>query len=214
MTAVFNYIILAFMGVSILAALFFVMRALRFRSRSTRQTYGVGQVEAARSSKIDIARGIAFVFLGLILLGVYGLSSRPTEAIVEPTLLPPTVVLEGSTAVPDTAVSTTPTATTIIPTPVSATIAPAATATAAPTQEPTEAPTTAAPVTAVVTSEVGVWLRGTPSTTGEQLEWVLGETVLTVMPGQQTADEFEWQQVRTPAGNEGWVAVDFIQINE
>jgi SH3-like domain-containing protein len=66
----------------------------------------------------------------------------------------------------------------------------------------------------VVTSEVGVWLRGTPSTEGEQLEWVLGGTILTVLPGQQTADDFDWQQVRTPAGNEGWVAVDFIQIDE
>ena len=211
MTAVLNIIILAFMGVSILAALYFMMRALRFRSRSTKQTYGVGQVEAARSSKIDIARGIAFVFFSLILWGAYGLSSRPTEAIAEPTPLPPTTVLDGSTAVPDTAV---PTTTKVIPSPVSATIAPAATPTARPTLEPTEAPTTAATVTAVVTSEVGVWLRGTPSTEGDQLEWVLNGTILTVMPGQQTADEFDWQQVRTPGGNEGWVAVDFIEINQ
>ncbi len=210
MTAVLNYIILAFMALSIVAALYFVGRGLRARSLSTKETYGVGQVEAARSMKIDIARGIGLVFLSLILLGVYGLSSRPTEASAEPTP-EPTAVLEMSTSVPDTAVPT-PTATTIIPTPVSATIAPAATPTAQPTLAPTEAPTTVAPLTAVVTSEVGVWLRATPSTTGEQIEWVLGGTVLTVLPGQQTADDFDWQQVRTPAGNEGWVAVDFIEI--
>jgi hypothetical protein len=209
-TAVLNIIILAFMVASIAAALFFVGRGLRARSLSTKETYGVGQVEAARSMKIDIARGIAFVFLGLILLGVYGLSSRPTEAIGEPTP-EPTQVLEVSTDEPDTAVST---ATTTIPTPVSATIAPAVTPTAEPTPEPTEVPPTPAPVTAVVISEVGVWLRGTPSTTGEQLEWVLNGTVLTVLPGQETADDFQWQQVRTPAGNEGWVALDFIEINE
>lgn len=212
MTAVLNTIILAFMALSIAAALFFVMRALRARSLSAKETYGVGQVEAARSMKIDIARGITFVFLGLILLGVYGLSSRPTEAIAEPTPPPlPTTVLEVSTDEPDTAV---PTTTTVIPTPVSATIAPIDTPTVEPTPEPTELPPTPAPVTAVVTSEVGVWLRATPSTTGEQLEWVLNGTVLTVLPGQETADDFDWQQVRTPSGNEGWVAVDFIQINE
>lgn len=213
MTAVLNYLILAFMGVSIAAALYFVGRGLRARSLSTKETYGVGQVEAARSMKIDIARGIAFVFLGLILLGVYGLSSRPTEAIAEPTPPSPTTVLDVNTDVPDTAVST-PTATTTVPTPVSATIAPTETPTVEPTPEPTEAPPTPAPVTAVVISEVGVWLRGTPSTTGEQLEWVLNGTVLTVLPGQQTADDFQWRQVRTPAGSEGWVAVDFIQIND
>jgi hypothetical protein len=211
-TAVLNTIILAFMALSIVSALYFVGRGLRARSLSTKETYGVGQVEAARSMKIDIARGIGLVFLSLILLGVYGLSSRPTEAIGEPTP-EPTAVLEVSTSVPDTAVPT-PTAITTIPTPVSATIAPAATPTAQPTLAPTEAPTTVAPVTAVVTSEVGVWLRGTPSTTGEQLEWVLNGTILTVLPGQQTADDFQWQQVRAPGGNEGWVAVDFIQINE
>ncbi len=212
MTAVLNTIILAFMAISIVAALYFVGRGLRARSLSTKETYGVGQVEAARSMKIDIARGIAFVFLGLIMLGVYGLSSRPTGAIGEP-VPEPTAVLEVGTDVPDTAVPS-PTATTLIPTPVSATIAPTETPTIEPSPEPTEEPPTPAPVTAVVTSEVGVWLRGTPSTTGEQLEWVLNGTILTVLPGQQTADDFQWQQVRAPGGNEGWVAVDFIQINE
>jgi hypothetical protein len=211
-TAVINTIILAFIGVTVLAALFFVGRGLRSRSLSTKEIYGVGQVEAARSMKIDMARGIAAIILGLILLGVYGLSSRPAEAIIEATP-EPTAVPEVSTDVPDTAVPG-PTATTEIPTPVSATLVPTETPTVEPTPEPTELPPTEAAVTAVVTSEVGVWLRGTPSTEGEQLEWVLGGTILTVLPGQQTADDFDWQQVRTPAGNEGWVAVDFIQIDE
>jgi hypothetical protein len=212
-TAVLNYIILAFMILSIVAALYFMMRGLRARSLSAKETYGVGQVEAVRSMKIDIARGIGLIFLSLILLGVYGLSSRPTEAIGEPTP-EPTAVLEVSTAVPDTIVPT-PTATLIIiPSPVSATIAPTEAPAVEPTLEPTEVPPTPAPVTAVVTSEVGVWLRGTPSTTGEQIEWVLNGTILTVLPGRETADDFDWQQVRTPTGSEGWVAVDFIEISQ
>lgn len=213
MTAVLNYLILAFMGVSVLAALFYIGRGLRSRSLSSKETYGVGQVEAARSMKIDMVRGIAAIFLGLILLGVYGLNSRPAEATIEPTPPEPTAVLEVSTDVPDTTVPT-PTVTTEIPTPVSATIAPTEAPTVEPIPEPTALPPTEAAATAVVTSEVGVWLRGTPSTIGEQLEWVLGGTILTVLPGQQTADDFDWQQVRTLAGNEGWVAVDFIEINE
>jgi hypothetical protein len=56
-------------------------------------------------------------------------------------------------------------------------------------------------------------LRSLPSTEGEQLEWVLDGTTLLLLPGKQTADEFEWQQVRTPTGLEGWVAVDFIIYN-
>jgi hypothetical protein len=33
------------------------------------------------------------------------------------------------------------------------------------------------------------------------------------MPGLQQADDFEWQQVRTAEGIEGWVATDFIVYN-
>jgi hypothetical protein len=73
---------------------------------------------------------------------------------------------------------------------------------------------TAEPVTATVISEAGVWLRAIPGTEGEQLEWVLEGTTLTLLPGLETADDLEWQQVRTPAGNEGWVAVPFIQYNQ
>ena len=32
--------------------------------------------------------------------------------------------------------------------------------------------------------------------------------------GQQTADDFQWQQVQTDTGLVGWVAVDYITLNE
>jgi hypothetical protein len=73
---------------------------------------------------------------------------------------------------------------------------------------------TAAPQTATVSSGVGVWLRAAATTEAEQLEWILDGTVLTLLPGRQSAEGFEWQQVRTPAGNEGWVAVDFIVYDQ
>ena len=86
-----------------------------------------------------------------------------------------------------------------------------------PTDEPTSAPTNTpepASNTAVVSSGVGVWLRGTPSTTGEQLEWLLDGTVLTLLTGQETADGLVWQQVQTDTDLTGWVAADFILISE
>jgi hypothetical protein len=46
------------------------------------------------------------------------------------------------------------------------------------------------------------------------LEWLLEGTVLIVLPGQQTAEDLLWQQVQTEEGLIGWVAADFIVINE
>jgi hypothetical protein len=86
---------------------------------------------------------------------------------------------------------------------------------ASPTPQATAAPTaTSAPTTATVSSGVGVWLRGAPSTSGEQLEWLLDGTVVTLLAGQETADDLLWQQVRTEAGVEGWVARDFLAVSE
>ncbi len=82
---------------------------------------------------------------------------------------------------------------------------------ASPTAQATVAATIApTPQTATVSSGVGVWLRGAPSTTGEQLEWLLDGTTRHPLPGQETADDLLWQQVRTEAGVEGWVARDFL----
>jgi hypothetical protein len=66
----------------------------------------------------------------------------------------------------------------------------------------------------VVSSGVGVWLRGAPSTSAEQLEWLLDGTAVTLLSGQETADDLLWQQVRTEAGVEGWVARDFLTVSE
>ena len=41
-------------------------------------------------------------------------------------------------------------------------------------------------------------------------KWLLGA----LLPGQETADDLLWQQVRTEAGIEGWVARDFLAVSE
>ncbi len=129
------------------------------------------------------------------------------------TVTPPTELLNEPTSLPDTAVPTqaliieTQPASTVPAEPVLPTAAP--TVTFAPTVTPIPPPQTA-----VVNSEVGVWLRSAPSTAGEQVEWLLNGTELIVLPGKQSADDLEWQQVRAPSGNEGWVASLYITYNE
>lgn len=208
MTAVLSYLIIALIGISVIAASYFIFRAIRSRSRTSREAYGVGQQEARQSMQVNITRGVGFIFLGLILLGVYGLSSRPVDLEPELQLNTPTKIASTSTA----RILPTPTITAILLEFTSTPTKAAAPATVTPTPEATEPPPTSAPQTAVVISEVGVWLRGTPGTDGEQLEWVLNGTILTLLPGLESVDDFDWQQVRTPDGNEGWVATDYIEL--
>ena len=206
MTTVLNIVLLSLAGLSILAAVYFVMKGLGARSKIHRQAYSVGQVEVRRASQINWIRA-AFLFLaGLIFLGVFAvrplLSNRapaPTPTIPVPTQAPQVTPLVATGAAP-TAAATEPNAT-IVP--------------SSPTPESTAAPTaTTAIQTATVRSGVGVWLRGAPSTTGEQIEWLLDGTVVTLLPGQQTADDLLWQQVRTEGGVEGWVARDFLAVSD
>jgi hypothetical protein len=142
-----------------------------------------------------------------------------------PTAAPsPTAPADAEEAAPtNTAVPLNPTPTPTVTPVVIPTMTPAAplTATATLTGPVTSPAATAVPATATpdedtaaVNSAVGVWLRAEPNTDAEQLEWVLDGTVLTLLPGLETGDNFEWQQVRTPEGNEGWVAVDFITYNQ
>ena len=209
-------------GVSILLTLHFAWKAFRAYSQTSYETYGVGQQRARVAAQVNVAWCIVLLIISLILLGVSGLSFGPAEA--EP-LAPVTdtpVPTDTIAPVPTTAVSpiTSPTTTpTLAPlatielgeTATATTVAAPPTFTPAPAA-PTDTPT-AVPVTAVVSSGVGVWLRAEPSTSGEQLEWLLDGTVVTLLAGLQQADDFEWQQVLTSEGIEGWVATDFIVYN-
>lgn len=217
MTAVINIVIPFLAGISILLAIFLAWRALSSRSRVTRLTYGVGRQEARQAMQINIIRSIAALFVGLILLGVWGLSPTPTETAPIPTSTVP-VAVEPATAT----VTLLPTATLTLAVPTAALQAepegetsepvvapPTATLTPVPTDTPTPPPPTAR-----VTSEVGVWLRAAPSAQAEQLERLEDGALLILLPGRVTAEELEWQEVRAPSGNEGWVAIPFIAYNE
>jgi flagellar basal body-associated protein FliL len=204
---IFNVVLPVLAAVTILAALFFIGRAFVQRAQRARQPYGVGQQETRRAMQVDFIRGFAAAVVGLLLLLVSGLGGQIEPAVSQPPA-EPTPVVETAPGT-DTDTTTTPTATAV-----TATITPTATpdtptATPTITATPTETPQPE-PETAVVQSGVGVWLRSAPSPDSEQLEWLLDGTVLTLLPGYQVGEEFEWQEVRAPSGQEGWVAVEFI----
>lgn len=212
-------------SVAILFTFYFAWKAFRSYSQTSHETYGVGQQQARVSMQTNMVWSVMLLFISLILWGVSGLSFGPVEA-EQPQLTPAdtpgvvgTPVLEATSAVIPTNLNSTPTATpTLAPlATVDAGVTPLATLISEPptfTPPAQPSPTvTAAVATAVVSSGVGVWLRATPGTAGEQLEWLLDGTLVTVLPGKQQADDFEWQQVRTISGVEGWVAVDFIVYN-
>lgn len=207
MTLVLNIVLLSLAGLSILAAVYFIMKGLGARSQINRQAYSVGQVEAKRASQINWIRA-AFLFLvGLIFLGIFAVRPLFSRSGASPE---PTPTLSAIVPTPTQPVATAAApllAPTSEPSPTSPPASPSPEATAAPTA-------TTAPTTATVSSGVGVWLRGAPSTTGEQLEWLLDGTSVTLMAGQETADDLLWQQVRTEAGVEGWVARDFLTVTE
>jgi hypothetical protein len=206
---IFNVVLPVLAAVTILAALFFIGRAFVQRAQRARQPYGVGQQETRWAMQVDFIRGFAAAVVGLLLLLVSGLGGRIEPAVSQPPVEPtPVVETEPGT---DTEMTATPTPTV---TAVPATSTPTATpdeptATPTITATPTETPQPE-PETAVVQSGVGVWLRSAPSPDSEQLEWLLDGTVLTLLPGYQVGEEFEWQEVRAPSGQEGWVAVEFI----
>ena len=208
---VINIVIPLLAGISIVLALFFILRALQQRSELARAAYSVGRQEARQAMQVDVARGIAAFLVGLILWGVFGLSPRPVESALPPTDLTPATSPAGAINATNTPTATVEVAPTDTPTLEPSPTVPEATVTETPLPTDTPAPE---PSTATVSSGVGVWLRAAPGTNTEQLEWLLDGTVVTLLEGYETADDLEWQQVQTPTGSVGWVAVPFIVYNE
>ncbi len=204
MTVVLNVVLLVLAGLSILAALYYVLKALGARSSINRQAYSVGQVEAKRASQVNWVRAGFLFLVGLIFLAIFAVRPLFSRAAAPQ----PTPTLPAVEVAPTTAITVEPPAVEQASPAPSPTVLPAT-----PSPESTAAPTTTPTVrTATVSSGVGVWLRGAPSTTGEQLEWLLDGTIVTLLGGQETADDLLWEQVRTAAGIEGWVASDFLSV--
>jgi len=88
----------------------------------------------------------------------------------------------------------------------------APTRTPEPTATPTPVPVVMAGGQAVVQGTGGqqLRLRSGPALTHETLLIVEEGTVLQVLEGPQAADGFQWWQVKTPDGIQGWVAGDWL----
>lgn len=206
MQVVFNIVLPVLAGICMIAVLFFLTRALSARSRATRQAYGVGQVEARQKAQANLLGALislffALVFLALTFVGPRVAAGFPSATPTpEPTAVPPT-------SAPTATATITPVPTDLPPTPTS----PVPTATVAPLPTETATP---APLTATVSSGVGVYLRSEPSTSGAELQYLEDGIIVFVLDEQQTADEFLWQQVQTDAGQIGWVAADFLTVNQ
>ena len=206
MIPVLNIVLLSLAGLFLLSALYFLAKALGARSTIHRQAYNVGQVEAKRASQVNWIRAVFSLVISLIFIGVFAVRPLISRGINNDIPTPTVTVIETSTVQ-----SPTGTAPAVAPTTASTPTSPPASPSPAATVEPTA---TSAPVLATVSSGVGVWLRGGPSTTGEQIEWLLDGTVVTLLAGQETADGLLWQQVRTEENVEGWVARDFLTVSE
>lgn len=215
MTAVLNIVFAGVAGLAVLAALFFGGRAVVRRGQPADYAYNVGRQQARQAVQIDLVRALAAIVVALIFLGAFGLTPRPVEPLISPTEVPLLENNNSPTEQPTLAPTDLPSVVISTPTVETVPAEPSPQPTTGPTEteSPTAVPTNTPPPaadTAVVSSGVGVWLRATPSTSGEQLEWLLDGTVLNLLDGQETADGLLWQQVQAETGLVGWVAADFL----
>lgn len=208
MTPVLNTILMIVAALCLLGALYFLFVGLRSRSEVPESSYGVERQEVRHIVLASYFRSGFLFCLALILVAILGIGNYPgPKGPEDNTLTNPGV----STPVDNDAVN--PTATkktdpTNRPSPTSP--VPTLTPTTTPTAIPTDTPIV---IIAIVTSPNGLWLRESPGGT-QEVELIADGAELIVLDGIEVADDIEWQFVRTPSGLEGWVAADFIQVNQ
>lgn len=208
-TTIVNIVIPVLGGIFIATAIISFLSGVRARSQSAHSAYSWGRQEARQTMQVAFLRSFGLLIIGLIILGVYGLAVLPEDMTMPDTLPTPTVTLTLPATLPIATASATATLTGPIamPSATSAPLLPSLTATIAPTITPP--PTLTAVPAAIVNSPVGLYLREAPGGL-QEVELLANGAVLVLLPGRETVDGVEWQQVRTANGNEGWVAVQFI----
>ncbi|MCI0396800.1 MAG: SH3 domain-containing protein [Chloroflexi bacterium] len=191
-------------GLAVLMGFFFIIQGILARSGITHQAYGVGRIESRQEMLMAFSRGVAALIVGLILFSVYSLSPRPEVNAPLATATRPASLATDSASTP------LPTNTFAVQFEPTRTPSPAVTPPEIAT--PTATATTH-PRTAVVNSPNGLWLREAPGGT-QEVELIPDGATLILLPGFEQVNDLDWQQVRTPAGNEGWVAADFLIYQE
>lgn len=205
MNSIVNVGLIILGGVCLIGTVYFFLRGLFSHRHVPTKAYGVQQQEARHGMLVNFFRGGLFLTIAIISFAIAGFGLlRPVQMVdLTATPIPPTraPVVASATAVP----TTTPT----ISTPVVSPTSPINSPTPIPTETPAPTDTPIVP-SATVNSPNGLWLRESPGGT-QELELIPDGAVLILMEGLETVEDQGWQQVRTPAGNEGWVAVDFIE---
>jgi len=187
------------------------------------------RVERGNTQTLLIAAIPLLVLVLIVILGVWVLSAdnRKQEAAAPtathlPTLRPATLVAVGqATATGTTAAEAEATQASTVAEP-TATEEPTATATAevtAPEATPEATVTPEVDSTALVagvTAEVsgtgaqGLRIRAAAGLSAASLKVVPEGTVLTILGGPESVDDYEWYHVRDEYGVEGWVAGDWL----
>jgi hypothetical protein len=191
--------------VCLIGAVYFILQGFTSRRHVPTKAYGVQQQEARQGMLVNFFRGGLLLIVAIIILGIVGFGIlRPTQMIEVPaTPNPPTSAPMVATA------TSAPTTTPTISTPAVSPTSPINSPTPIPSETlaPTDTPTVPS---ALVNSPNGLWLREAPGGT-QEVELIPDGTVLTLIEGLETVEDQGWQQVQTPAGNQGWVAVEFIE---
>lgn len=206
MAVIFDIVLPILAGISVIAVFFFLLRALSARSKASRQAYDVGQVESRQKAQANLLGALIALVFALLFLALIFVGPRIMAAIPEATPTP------ESTAVPATVAPTV--IATITPVPTEPRVTPTSPAPTATSTPPSTETPTPAPLTATVSSGVGIYLRSEPGTGSAELQYLEDGTIIFVLDGQQVAEDLQWQQVRTDTGQVGWVATDFITINQ
>lgn len=194
-------------GFCFFVAVILLLQTVQSGSRARRQMYGFERQTLRQYSHRYRLAGFIFLIGALACIGLYGVSALAMSQMPTPT---PTPTL-APTPSPSPTLTLTPTPTqTASPGPGEITATPTNPAfTPSPTPTETATPTVTPPPTAFVNSPNGLYLREAPGGT-EQVELLSHQSSLILLSGVVTVDELVWQEVLTPAGNQGWVAAAFL----
>lgn len=183
-------------------------RGLRARAQLSDYAYGVEKQAIRHDMLVSFSRSAVLLLIAIIILTVYGVLPKDdenefleTESPIATAVQTPEID-QTAESIPQTQIQT-------------ETIAPVNTE--SPTDEPTivvEPTETLSPTvqstTAAVESFNGLWLRSGPDADSQELELIPDGTVLILLDGLEPVGQAEWQQVRAPSGQEGWVFIQFI----
>ena len=207
MTILVNLVLLTLMVASLIAAGVYFFRGLQSRLSVGAQPYGYGQQEARKQTAFNLLRGgigvvVALVFL--IALVIFQRNGDDAGTAETATATPPPALTAELTET-RTPTSTATPVVEITPTGPLPTLTPSPTPSVTPTPSATPLPT------GTVNSPNGLYLRDVPGGTAE-LELIPDGATVTLLGQTDEANNLTWVRVRTAAGNDGWVALDFLIV--